>query len=544
LPLSLLLLSLLGGCRHPAPTSALPSGPVHFTDVARSAGLTYRNSPGGTSPLNILKITSGAGTAFLDYDGDGWMDILCVSYPRPALFRNREGHGFLDVTGASGLRLPDGRWNGCATGDFDNDGQVDLFLTGYNRVALLRNRGNGTFADVTAASGIRVTKWATSAAFADVDRDGLLDLYVGCYVNFGPGMPEFMNVRGVRLAEGPPAYRPQKGVLFHNLGGGKFRDATQEAGLDKADGKTLGVAFADPEDRGCDDLYLANDEEPQDYFRNDGHGHFRNVALENGTAFNGEGGRQGGMGLDFGDYDGDGRPDLFVGTFADEQKSLYRNAGGGQFEQDSTRAGIGESSRPRVTFGAKFLDVDNDGRLDLLFINGHVRDQVQRVDPNNSYPQRSQLFWNQGGGRFREVSDQVGEDFRRPIVGRGLAVGDFDNDGQVDALEGDLEGAPVLLHNDGARVRGNWLSLRLVGTKSNRMAIGARIELVAGGGRQVRELRTDGSYLSAHDPRVHFGLGAATKIDEIRIRWPSGARQRLRDVAPNQFLRVTEASSG
>jgi len=502
-------------------------------------GLDFRYTPGGEPPLNILKVTTGAGAGFLDYDRDGWQDVVCTSLPKPALFHNEQGHGFTNVTAKARLAVPEARWNGCATGDYDNDGWIDLLLTACDRTALLHNNGDGTFTDVTARAGVQLNRWATSAAFADVNGDGLLDLYVGCYVRFAPGMPEWMTVRGVHLPLGPLAYEAQKGVLFLNTGSGRFRDATREAGMDTASGKALGVAFADADGDGDDDLYVANDEMAQDFFENDGKGHFRNVGLENGTAFNGEGGRQGGMGIDFGDYDGDGRLDLFVATFEDELKSLYRNTGAGSYEQASATAGIAQSTRARVTFGTKFLDVDNDGMPDLAMVNGHVRDLVQQVDPKISYPQPSQLFLNLGSGRFREISDQVGPDFQRRIVGRGLAVGDFDNDGRMDLLAADLQGSPLLLHNE-TTTNAHWLTLRLEGCRSNRSGIGARVELLTPGLKQVREVRTDGSFLSAHDQRVHFGLGAFTEADEIRIRWPSGKTQTLKKVQANQLLDVKE----
>lgn len=537
---ALLPLTGCGKSRGATPEAGDPG--VRFTDVAAAMGLAYRYSPGGTAPLNILKVTTGAGAAFLDYDNDGWLDVLCVSLPRPALFRNEKGQHFTDVTARAGIARKEARWNGCATGDWDNDGFVDLLLTGYNTVALFHNNGDGTFTDVTEKAGIRFPRWATSAAFADVDRDGKLDLYIGAYVRFTKGMPEWMKIRGVRLPLGPLAYEAQKGSLYLNRGGGRFEDVTASRGLNAVHGKALGVGFADADNDGDDDLYIANDEEPQDFLENDGTGHFRNIAEENNTAFNGEGGRQGGMGMDFGDYDADGRLDLFVGTFSDELKSLYRGLDSGIYEQAGLRAGVAQSTRAWVTFGSKFVDVNNDGLLDLMIVNGHVRDLVQQVDPNNSYPQRSQLFLNQGGGRFMEISDRVGPDFRKPIVGRALAVGDFDNDGDVDALAADLEGPPVLVRNDSSR-KGNWLTLALTGTRSNRMAIGARVEARVGSLLEVREVRTDGSLLAAHDPRVHLGLGPASRVDEIRIRWPSGTVQTLKDVSGGQVLAVREPAA-
>jgi hypothetical protein len=535
--------SLGAGCRkQAAPGVSAPPLGIALPDVAAEMGLHYRYSPGGTSPLNIVQVT-GAGAAFLDYDRDGWLDVLCVGYPHPALFHNERGKRFTDVTRTAGLGGPEGRWYGCATGDYDNDGFPDLYLTGYNRTALFHNNGNGTFTDVTERAGARVEGWTTSAAFADVNRDGFLDLYVARYVEFRPGMPEFLDSRGVQLTMGPKAYNPQHGVLLLNQGGRRFRDATREAGLDAGSGKGLGVAFADADNDGDDDLFIANDEQPQDFFQNDGKGHFRNVAMDNGTAFTAEGGRQGGMGVDFGDYDGDGALDLFVANFMDEPKSLYRNVGRGLFEPAGNRAGVAQSTRPWVAFGSKFLDLNGDGLLDLMILNGHVQDRVQKVDPGNSYPQKPQLFLNQGQGRFREISGAVGPDFQKPMVGRALAVGDFDNDGDLDALAADLEGPPRLFRNDGGREQGSWLTLELEGTKSNRSAIGARVELRTGTARQVREVRADGSYLAAHDLRVHFGLGAAKQVDAIDIRWPSGARQSLKDVPANQMLHVREGAS-
>jgi enediyne biosynthesis protein E4 len=545
-----LLLVPLPGCREAAtrapgaaPGAARGAAPfeVTFTDVAPEVGLDFRYAHGGQPPLNIKEIMGG-GAAFVDYDGDGWLDVLLISYPRPALFRNEEGKRFTDVTARAGLELPEAHWQGVATGDFDNDGHTDLFLTAYNRTALLRNRGDGTFEDVTDAMGVRLARWATSAAFADVNRDGFLDLYVGCYLEFGPGMPETFESRGVQLTLGPKVYDAQYGVLFLNEGGRRFRDATRELGLDTANGKALAVAFSDASDSGYDDLYVANDNQPQDYFENVG-GRFRNVALENGTAFTSEGTRQGGMGVDFADYDNDGRIDLFVANFMDEPKSLYRNLGGGSFEAAGYPAGISQTTRPWVAFGTKFFDVNHDGRLDLMILNGHVQDLIQQAEPGNSYPQKSQLFLNEGNGRFREISDQVGPDFRRPIVGRALAVGDFDNDGDLDALAADLEGKVQLWRNDGGAQAGNWLMLHLEGregSRGNRSAIGARIEVRTGDHRQLREKRTDGSYLAAHDPRVHFGLGRSPRADEVTIRWPSGARQTLTDVPANQVLRLRE----
>jgi hypothetical protein len=535
-----LLAILAAGCpSHPLPPAA-PAA-LRLTDVTEASGLTYRYSTGGAPPLNIVQLM-GAGAGFLDYDNDGWLDVVCVGLPHPALYHNDHGH-FTDVTPRSGLAGPEARWYGCATGDYDNDGFTDLFLTAYNETALFHNNGNGTFTNVTQKAGVALHRWASSAAFADVNHDGLLDLYVACYVRWAPSMPQFVTTGGVRLSLGPDAYDPQHGVLFLNDGGGRFHDATDAAGLAGSHGKGLGVAFADPDEDGDDDLVVANDQEPLDYFENDGHGHFHNVAAENGTAFSSEGKRQGGMGLDWGDYDGDGREDLFVANFADEPKSLYHNLGHATFANDGYPAGISQTTRPWVAFGTRFADLDLDGLLDLTIVNGHVQDAVQQVDPGNSYLQKPQLFRNVGGGRFAEISAAAGPDFQRPIAGRALAIGDFDNDGDLDLLIADLNGSVHLFRNDGGPSPGHWLMLQLTAGKGNHTVVGARIEIQAAGRTQVREFRTDGSYLSAQDPRVHFGLANAEKVDEIRIRWPSGSHQTLRDVPANRVLQVREQAS-
>jgi hypothetical protein len=506
--------------------------------VDQELGLNYHYKQGGSSPFNIVELM-GAGAGFLDFDNDGWLDIVCAGMPRPALFRSEQGRRFVDVTEKSGIGRREGRWYGCASADYDNDGFVDLFLTGHNQTALFRNRGDGSFQDVTDAAGVRLQRWASSAAFADVDRDGDLDLYVGCYATFGPGSAEFLTSRGVQLSLGPDAYPAQKGVLFRN-DGGRFRDVTAATGLEDVHGKALGVAFADADGDGDDDLYIANDQQPQDFMLNDGHGRFRNAALESGVAFSSEMDRQGGMGVAWGDYNGDQLLDLFVANFADEPKSLYRNAGQAIFEHAGDEAGVSQPTRPWVAFGTRFADLDADGKLDLLIVNGHVQDLVQQVDRGNSYPQRPQLFLNAGGGKFREISAQVGPDFQKELVGRALAVSDYDNDGDLDALVANLGGAPVLFRNDGGGAPGHWLMLRLIGTRGDRTAIGARVEARVGDVRQIREVRTDGSYLAANDPRVHFGLGPAARVDEITIHWPSGARSTLRDVAANQILEARE----
>ncbi len=541
-------LAIGAGCRpqpppplHPPPQSS--AGTALFRDTAADWGLRYQYAPGGTPPLNIVELM-GAGAGFVDFDQDGWLDVLCVGQPHPALFRNEAGKGFRDVSRSSGVDRLTGRWYGCATGDYDDDGRVDLFFTGHNVTALLRNLGGGRFVDVTDAAGVRLRRWCSSAAFADVNHDGRLDLYVACYVNFGPGMPEFKEIQGVPLSLGPDGYDAQKGVLFLGVGGGRFRDATASAGLTDVHGKGLGVAFADADGDGDDDLYIANDQQPQDFMINDGMGRFRNLADERGVSLSSEGDRQGGMGLDWGDYDGDGRLDLFVATFADEPKSLYRAVDDSLYEHAAGQAGIQAVTRPWVAFGTHFCDLDLDGRLDLVVTNGHVQDWIEKADPGSTYRQVSQVFRNLGAGRFEDMSRQAGPDFQRPVVGRALAVGDVDNDGDMDLLIADLEGRPLLLRNDWPRNGAHWLRVRVEGRPGNRQALGARITLEATTGRQIREVRTDGSYLAANDPRVHFGLGEAGVVKRLHVRWPGGGERVLTDLPVDREIVVRFDSPG
>jgi hypothetical protein len=590
----MLLVSLwfILGCRPGVETNGSETAPLTpaasrpgagaplFRDRAAAAGISFRLGHGGKSPLDIRE-TIGTGCAFLDFDRDGRLDVLLVgqtgtaSGGRCALYRGRGDGTFVDVTAGSGLEEP-GFWTGCATGDWDNDGWVDLVITGDGRTRLLRNQAPGAwrsapgesrssstpsakrqapsaaFHDVTAASGVRVPGWATSAQFADVDGDGRLDLYVARYVRFGPNDPRLCQVgiapgtgQPVRGACGPEVYDPEVGLFFHNEGGGRrgatvaFREATRAAGLADAHGRGLGVAFADLDGDGRPELYVANDRMPGDLFQNLGGGRFKNVGVASGTAYGSSGNIQGGMGVDVADIDGDGRPDLFVATFYREPKSLYRNEGSLLFQEIGERAGIGLSAMDAVGFGAKFFDLENDGRPDLVFVNGHVVETAERVDHAATYRQPSLLYRGLPDGSFREATAEGGPDLQRPIVGRGLAVGDFDNDGLPDLLAVDLEGAPLLLHNEGAGGRGHWLGLELL-TARGAPALDTRVTLRAAGRQWKREVTTGGSYLSASDPRLLFGLGTTDHVEAIEILWPSGTRQTLRGPAVDRYVTLRD----
>jgi tetratricopeptide (TPR) repeat protein len=549
-----------------------PSVP-RFEDVAATAGIHFQQGQARKRPLTILEAT-GSGCAFLDVDDDGWLDLLLVGQPRCALYRNRGDGTFADVTRAAGLDSA-GFWIGCATGDIDNDGDVDLFVTGYNVCALYRNQKRRAesreprapfFQDITATSGIQWRGFQTSAAFGDVDRDGLLDLYICRYVRFGPRAPQYCPASSSSLLRtcGPDHYDAEIGLFYHNRGGGLFVEATKAFGFASAHGKAWGAAFTDYDRDGWPDLYVANDEMPGDLFHNTGRGRVENVGLASGTAYNADGFLQGGMGADWGDANNDGRPDLVVTTFWMEPNALYQNDGRGLFSEVSYATGVGQATRKKVGFGARFLDVDNDGWLDLFFVNGHVQD-TSAIDPEQGMPQLMQLFRNDGAGRFHDLSALAGEPFRRPIVGRGAAFGDYDNDGRVDAAVIDMEGRALLLRNHGADPphQGHWLTVRALAAPLGRLhsplpasgrgaggerlfppsprdAIGAQVTLFAGTKKLMREVQTSGSVLSANDPRVHFGLGEATRVNRISIRWPDGTTESFPGVPADRIVTIRQ----
>ena len=550
------LLSL--GCHPPGRERQVPTpqagadGPTdgtvaRFTDVARAAGLHYRWTVLGPRPLNILQ-TIGNGCAFLDCDNSGDLSILLVG-PKLALYKG-DGHGhFTDVTRAMGLDRLHGHFLGCATGDYDNDGYDDLYLSGYHTGLLLHNEKGRGFRDVTKEAGLKPQPWGTACAFGDVDGDGRLDLYVANYADFGPNsssqLCRFTTEKfGVVLSScGPRYYHGLKGVLYHNLGGGRFEDITRASGADAHAGRGLGAAFADYDHSGRAGLAITNDEAVGNLFQNVGGGRLKDVAVAAGVAYDRDGSVHGGMGMDWGDYDNDGRLDLFVATFRNEAKCLYHNEGG-LFTDRSYASGIGSAALPYVTFGAKWADFENSGWLDLMLTNGHVQDNIAKIE-NTTYRQPVQLLHNLGGRSvlFEDASGPAGLSALPPIVGRGLAVGDFDNDGRMDALVVDSEGAPLLLRNDTAPI-GHWLSVKLEGTRSNRDGIGALVTATAGGLTQMRLCHTDGSYLSASDRRVHLGLGQAARVERLSIQWPSGHTDVWHDLRADQQITLKEGSSG
>ena len=526
---------------------------VTFRDIAPAAGVVFRHV-NGASPAKHFAETMGSGGLFFDYDGDGWIDIFLVdggSQADPAisrtarhrLFRNRQNGSFEDVTAKSGIRHT-GYGMGACAGDYDNDGRTDLYVTNSSASTLYRNAGGGSFTDVTAAAGVGATRWASSCGFLDFDRDGDLDLFVTNYVTMGKNAGRVCRggTPAVRVYCHPLNFDGTQNTLYRNNGKGTFTDIVAQAGIGTFRGNGLGVAIADYDDDGLVDVFVANDAVPNFLFHNDGKGRFTETALGAGVAVASDGQARAGMGTMFGDYDGDGRVDLVVTNHETEMHSLFRNVGGGLFADATVPSGVGPATVPYVGFGVVFFDYDNDSDLDLAEVNGHVIDNVAQVRNGGRHAQKRLLLQNTGG-RFRDVSAQSGPAFAAESVGRTLASGDIDNDGDVDLLVTNNGGRAELLRNDGGN-RANALLIRLAGEKSNRDGIGARLRITLGtssGTRTVvRDVASGGSYQGQNDLRVHVGLGDRTRAERIEIRWPSGLVEQLTDVAANQIITVRE----
>jgi hypothetical protein len=521
--------------------------PVTFTDVAARANLRFVHDRGST-PEHHLPEMMGSGLAWLDYDNDGRMDLYVVQsgpFPpganpsaRDRLFRNDGDGTFTDVTEKAGLR--DTAYGmGAVAADYDNDGFVDLFVTNYGGNILYRNNGDGTFTDVTRKAGVAGPRWGTSAAWGDIDGDGDLDLFVCQYADDRKDKDLFCGdpVTGVRDYCPPIVYPNTVSVLYRNNGDGTFTDITREAGLGSALGKGLGVLFVDVDLDGRPDIYVANDQVMNFLFRNLGGGRFEDITVISGTGFGLEGNPEGSMGVDAGDVDGDGLPDIVVANFEAENNDYYRNLGAGLFEDLSVTSGFGPPALNYVKFGLNLLDVDDDGDLDAFVANGHVYERPRRQGATEA--QRAQLFWNDGAGRFRE--GECGPAFEKAYVGRGSAVADYDNDGDPDVAVSSSSGPLRLLRNDGAH--GNWLGVQLKGRQSNRQGIGARLTAETPSGRRMtRFVEAGSSYLSSSDPRVLFGLGAEKTVRRLTIYWPSGAVQTLENLPAGRYLTVEESA--
>ena len=532
-----------------------------FEDVAKKAGIDFELESGTVDRQFILESNS-AGVVLIDYDNDGWLDVYFVNGSTPdrmdrhekslgnRLYHNNHNGTFTDVTEKAGVR-GNGAWGlGGCIGDVDNNGFDDIFITNYGPNVLYLNNGDGTFRDASKEAGIEGgDQWHTGCAFGDYDRDGDLDLYVSTYVDFTLEFarkdPRFVNPRapaGYKLFNpGPTAYKAQPDELYENVGNGHFVDVSEKSGIrNTKPGNGFGVVWGDYNNDGYPDIYVANDLSPNHLFRNNRDKTFTDVGVTAGAALDVNGKPQASMGVDMADYDNDGNLDIIVTNFADDHTTLYRNDGSGGFIDVSKEAGFTMS--PFLGWGIQFVDLDLDGFQDLIAVNGHVHpgtDFNTRVTPLQAgYLQRWLGYRNRGNGTFEEIGRTLGEPFTKTYGSRGLAVGDLNNDGQMDLVVTNQEAPQSVLMNKG--VPGNWSLLKLRGTRSNRSAIGARVTLRAGGVTQIREVKSGGSYLSQSDLRLHFGLGAATKIDEVSIRWPSGAVQVERDVAANRIVTLTE----
>ena len=523
--------------------------PVQFVNVIAEAGIEF-NYVNGASGRKYMPEPMGSGAAFFDYDNDGYLDLYIVNgAPLPgfrcegelirnALYRNNRDGTFTEVTEEAGVG-DTGYGMGVATGDYDNDGDQDLYVTNFGANVLYRNNGDGTFTDVTRSAGVGDEGWGANAAFADYDGDGDLDLYVANYVDFDVQHNKKCFQGRVRAYCGPTAYPGQSGVLYRNNGDGTFADVTREAGLYTTEGRQLGVVFGDYDNDGDADLFVANDKAPDFLFRNNGDGTFTDVGLIAGVAYNEDGVAQSAMGVDFGDYDNDGDLDIIIATYQWINNLLYHNDGNGFFTDVSFSSRMGSASVPYLGMTPAFLDYDNDGYQDLFFANGHLDDNVKEYDAAASYAQRNQLLKNNGDGTFREVTEFSGPGLRIEDVSHGAALGDYDNDGDIDLFVSNSNGPCSLLRNEGSN-RNHWLMIRTVGTKSNRDGIGTRIKVVSGDLVQVKEVKHSYGYLSSNDPRVAFGLGGRTKADQVEIRWPSGIVQILRNIKADQILTVRE----
>ena len=530
--------------------------PVHFIDVAGEVGLDYVNVSGSLEQPRYILETQSAGASFLDYDGDGFLDLFAVNGTRlegavegstNRLFHNepgRDGRVFREVTRAAGL--DQGGWGmGCAVGDYDSDGDVDIYVTYWGPNRLYRNEGDGSFVEVGAAAGLADSSWSSSAAFGDLDGDGFLDLYVTNYLEFDlenpPGDGQLGQYKGIAVFYGPKGVAAQPDRLYRNKGDGTFADVSAATGVSLLRHPALGVVFGDYDVDGDLDVYVANDSDPNLLFRNEGDWRFAEVGALAGVSHTEDGRTQAGMGVHSGDYDNDGDLDLFVTNFEDDVNTLYRNQGEGLFADATYQAGLGGIARPYLGWGTGFFDYDNDGWLDLFVANGHLYPQLDRHPSGIKYSQRNLLYHNEGG-RFVEVGFKAGPGWHIAKVSRAAALGDYDNDGDVDVFVANLNDVPSLLRNEGGN-RNNWLGLELVGVGSNTEAIGARVEVRAGVLQQVREVHRGYGFQAQHDPRLVFGLGDRQAVDRVEIRWPSGRVQILEEVPLRRYLKIREGHS-
>ena len=548
---------------HPAPSAApapattaeaapaRPSGPIRFTDVTAQAGIHFRHNSGAFGK-KYLPETMGSGVCVLDYDNDGWQDILFVNsmdWPEhatgkslPALYHNNKDGTFTDVTRQAGLAT-EMYGLGCAAADYDNDGFEDIYITALDGNHLFRNLGNGKFVDVTGKAGVRDPGFSTGAVWFDFDNDGKLDLFVSHYVEWSPAADQYCTLDGKHKSYcTPELYKGQSATLYRNKGNGTFEDVTKKAGLYDPAGKSLGVALLDYDNDGWLDLFVANDTQPNKLYHNNHNSTFTDEAFAAGVAFSDAGKARAGMGADAADYDLSGRQSLVIGNFTNESMSLYHNDGSGLFADKAMTDGIGPPSANSLTFSTFFFDYDLDGLPDIFAANGHVADDVSVVTPTIHYAEPPLLFRNKGNGKFEDVSDKLGSALRQPVVGRGAAYLDFDNDGDLDLVINTNNGPAKLLRNDNGN-QNDMLRIKTIGTRSNRDGIGAKITVKTDKGLRLFGMVKDGSsYLSQNELPLTFGLGKpeANKTVSLEIVWPSGKKESVADIKPNQFITLEE----
>jgi hypothetical protein len=548
----------------PSPRQATPPLDFTFVNTAREAGLTAITVYGGKDSNKYLLETTGCGVAVLDIDGDGWLDLFIVNgttlegftsgnAPTGHLYRNRGDGTYEDVTAKSGITQT-GWGQGACSGDYDNDGHDDLFVTAWGPNRLFHNRGSGTFDDVTTQALLadKNTRWGAGCAFLDYDRDGRLDLFVANYIDLdlaSAPVPEsgLCRYKGVPVACGPPGLRGGANILYRNLypkGGAEkntFEDVSTKSGVTRASGTYgLGVSTLDFNDDGWTDVYVANDSNPSALYVNNHDGTFTDVAVEAGCAYSQDGKPQAGMGVAIGDYDRSGTMDVFKTNFAGDTSTLYANDGRGRCDDRTFAAGIGLNSR-WLGWGVGFIDLDNDGWLDLFLVNGHVYPEVSRLKTEIGYEQRKIVYRNLQGKRFEDISERLGPPITTPAAGRGAAFADLDNDGDIDIVVNNVHAPPDLFRLDSPAGR-HWITLALVGTRSNRSAIGARVRVVTADGTQVEEVRGGGSYYAQNDRRVHFGLGQATRVDRVIVRWPNGLEEQWSGPTIDRIVSLTEGT--
>ena len=525
---------------------AVPSS-IHFTDVTAAAGIKFVHNNGATGK-KWLPETMGSGCAFFDADGDGWPDILLINgkdwaskgrKSHAALYHNNQNGTFSDITAGSGLDI-EMFGMGVAIADYDNDGRDDVYITALEGDHLFHNEGGGRFRDVTKQAGIQNANFGTSAAWFDYDLDGKVDLFVANYVQWSAKSDLWCSMDGSTKSYcTPESYKGNSSRLFHNLGAGRFEDVTQKAGLGDPTSKALGVAVLDYNNDGWPDLFVANDTQPNKLYRNKGNGTFTEEAVSAGVAFGEDGVARGAMGVDAADYDRSGRMHLLVGNFSNQMLGLYHNEGNSLFVDEAPRSSVGRDSLLSLAFGVFFFDYDLDGYPDILAANGHIDQEIGRVQPKIQYRQPPLLFRNVGKGKFEDTSKSAGEEFQRPIVARGAAYADFDRDGDLDVLISTNGGPAYLFRNDGGN-RNHWIQLKLTGTKSNRSGLGAVATIESGLGRQRQMVHSGSSYCSQSDLALTFGLGKDENVKSVEIDWPSGHKDHLTNVKANQFLMIRE----